>query len=355
MLLGGKMFRMSLYANPNLRESGSYFGYSYAFNETQKHFREYTYNDERIQIDLGSPKSMVQMYYGSPEGKFYDHQYKIQMTQIESTRCHPHWKNFKYDEWWTANQFGADAFINSGIPESKVHVYEHGVDSSIWTPFLRGQNKTISFLHIDSGAPRKRSDLVLKAFIECFEGKKDYYLTLKYSNLREIDLIHKNKKMCNTDWSKKHIRHISEQISLDDLVKMYHSHDVIVYPSEGEGFGLIPLQALATGMPVISTSRWCSYDKYFKDNIIESKLGKSKIVENYERFGDVVLPDFDSLVYQMKKFTENIHDQSLFFYQQVPMVIDEYSWKKQTKKALDGLIDRVGIEMFYSYTGYLNK
>jgi len=349
------MLRMSIYAQINLRESGSLFGYSYAFNETQKHFRKYLYNDEKIQIDLASPKCKIQLYYGSPEGTFYDHQYKIQMTQWESTMCPPQWKKFKYDEWWTANQFGAEAMINGGITESKVHIYEHGVDSSIWTPHLRGKNKTIKFLHVDAGGPRKRSDLVLEAFLKAFEGKSEYYLTLKYSGIREHDLIYKNKKMCSSSWAKKHVVHITDIIPLEDLVKMYHDHDVVVYPSEGEGFGLIPLQALATGMPVISTSRWCSYDKYFKDNIIESKLGKSKVIENYKRFGNVVLADLDSIIYQMKKFAENIESQSLFFYEQVPLVVDEYSWTKHTKNALDSLIDRVGIDMFKSYTGYLSK
>lgn len=345
---------MSIYAHPNLRYSGSSFGYAYAFNETQAHFREYTYNGKSMQVDLNSPKSKIQLYYGSPEGIFYPHQYKIQMTQWESTMCPPHWKNFKYDEWWTANKFGADAMINGGISEEKVFIYEHGIDSSIWTPKLRGQGKKIKFLVVDAGSPRKRSDLVVKAFIDVFRYNPYYELTLKYSGFRENDLYKVNTEMCKTTWAKKNIHHITDILSLEEMVELYHNHDVIAYPSEGEGFGMIPMQALATGMPVISTAKWCSYSKYLNDNIIESKMGKSKVKENYERFGNVELADYESLVYQMRKIVENIESQSAFFYNQREAVVTDYNWTNKTKGALDALIERKGLDMFSSYMGYLN-
>jgi hypothetical protein len=127
------------------------------------------------------------------------------------------------------------------------------------------------------------------------------------------------------------------------MVKLFHDHDVLVYPSEGEGFGFIPLQALATGMPVVSTSRWCSYDKYFKDNIIESKLGKT-IHTGYDH-GEVVLADFESLMHLMQNAYDNINSQSESFYKQAGAVYEEYNWQKRVNYMLDSLINRVGIDM----------
>ena len=48
------------------------------------------------------------------------------MTQWESTIVPDFWveESDKYDEWWTANQFGADAMLNAGIEEEKIHVYD---------------------------------------------------------------------------------------------------------------------------------------------------------------------------------------------------------------------------------------
>jgi len=349
--------RMSLHAQPNVRLSGSYFGYAYSYYEIDKSLRNYSYNGNILQVDTHSIKSNVQMSYASPPGQFYDHQYKIQMTQWESTLIPPSWVDLAkgYNEWWTANQFGADAFINAGVPAEKIHVYEHGVDSSTWTPKKRGQNVVIRFLHVDSGSPRKRADLVAKAFRAAFGGNINYELTLKYSHHKESDANCDDQNVLETQgyWETANIRHIKENMSLKDLVKLFHFHDVLVYPSEGEGFGLIPLQALATGMPVISTSRWCSYDKYFNGNIIDSTLGKSDIVETYVRHGDVVLPDLDSLVSIMKNVANNIEQECEKFYNQSEDVSSEYTWENKTKVAMDSLVNRIGIDMFDSYLGYL--
>lgn len=351
-------FRMSIYAHPHVRKSGSYFGYAYTYQEIQKHLREYKNGEQKLQLDLNSPKSKIQMYYGSPHGFFYPHQYKIQMTQWESTMVPPPWVEHakEYDEWWTANQFGANAFINSGVPAEKIHIYEHGVDASIWTPHKRGQNDVVRFLHVDSGSPRKRGDMVVEAFKKVFGNNMNYELTLKYSYTDDSKENWSDPKVLenNGEWESGNIRRIRENLSLEDLVSLYNFHDVLVYPSEGEGFGLIPLQALATGMPVISTGIWCSYEKFLGENVIESRLGQSEIKENYDRFGDVVLPDMDSLIHLMKTAAENIDKQSSYYYDQIPEIAKEYDWQTKTNQTMDSLVSRVGLDMFQNYMGYLS-
>jgi glycosyltransferase involved in cell wall biosynthesis len=348
---------MSLYAHPQVRGSGSYFGYAYAYNETHKHLKNYQHNGNTINIDTNSPKSKTQLYFGSPPGFFYDHQYKIQMTQWESTLIPPHWVEHAkgYDEWWTANQFGADAYINAGVPAEKIHVFEHGVDSSIWTPKKRGTKDKIRFLHIDSGSPRKCAPLAVKAFKKAFGNSLNYEITLKYSHHApsKKDWFDENVLESHGKWQDTNVRHIKENMTLEHLVSLFHYHDILIYPSEGEGFGLIPLQALATGMPVISTSDWCSYDKYFNENIIESHRGISDTVETYTRYGEVVLPHLDSMVDLMKNAAENFKSQSEKFYNQIDEVVADYSWQKRTNMAMDSLINRIGIDMFEN-SGYVS-
>ena len=45
-----------------------------------------------------------------------------------------------------------------------------------------------------------------------------------------------------------------------------------MYPTWGEGFGFIPLQGLASGMPVISTYDWSHYVDYMGPLKLKSKL-----------------------------------------------------------------------------------
>ena len=351
------MLRMSLYAHPHVRKSGSYFGYAYAYYEIERHLRNYEYNGEKMQVDINSPKSKVQLYFGSPPGFFYSHQYKIQMTQWESTLVPPSWVDHAkdYNEWWTANEFGRQAFINSGVPEEKIKVYEHGVDYHLWSKYKRGNNGVIRFLHVDSGSPRKRGDLALKAFRTAFGNSLDYELTLKHSHYPAsgVDWNDPDVMENHGEWEHVNVRHIRENMDINNLVSLFKYHDVLLYPSEGEGFGLIPLQALATGMPVISTGIWCSYEKFLNGNVIDSKLGISDIVETYTRHGQVVLPSLDSTVSLLKNIIDNFDHQSSIFYNQVDDIISEYNWQYRTNLIIDGLIDRVGIDMFNSYKGYL--
>ena len=352
------MARISIHAHPHVRYSGSYFGYAYTFNEIQRYLAQVSTPEGKLNVGLNSPKARTQIYYGSPPGAFYDHQYKIHMVQWESTQVPDSWVEIlsKYDEIWTANYFGRNAFIEAGLPESMVHVFEHGIDSHIWTPMLRGQNDKIRFLHIDSGSPRKRADIAEKAFKAAFGDNPNYELTLKYSyhGLTGANWHNKDVLESRGEWNK-NVRKIHETLPLDQLVSFYHFHDVLIYPSEGEGFGMIPLQAIATGMPVISTALWCSYSDLFPDTQIESALGQSDIVENYPRPGMVVIPDLDSTINIMKTVASDILSYAAKGMSYVNDAIRKYSWAQQCQNVIDGLIGRKGNEILGAYIGYLDK
>lgn len=337
-------------------EKGDYFGYGVAFNEMRDTISRVLIDGEKLNVYNNDPTCKIQLHVGGGKGVFFNNQYKIQMAQWESTMAPKAWAEASkgYDEFWTANYFGAQALINAGVDQSKVHVYEHGVDSSVWTKHKRERGDVIRFLHIDSGNLRKRSDVVLEAFKNTFGNDKRYQLTLKYS-YKDV-YADQTYKRSRVNWSaantierhgtwESNVRKIYEIIPLSGMVSLYHHHDILVYPTEGEGFGLIPLQALATGMPVISTGVWCSYEKYLNNNIIESHMGRSTFIKHHFP-GDSVIPSVESTGHLMKYVADNFEAQSDMFYNQVEDVVEEYSWSAQTAKTISGLIDRVGLEMF---------
>lgn len=348
-------YKLSMHSVPSF-EKGDFFGYGVAFNEMRNSINNTYIDGQKIDVLKNNRTCKIQLHVGGGRGIFYPHQYKIQMAQWESTMAPASWAEASkdYDEFWTANPFGAAALINAGVDQNKVHVYEHGVDSSVWTKKKRGQGDVIRFLHIDSGNLRKRSDVVLEAFKKAFGNDRNYQLTLKYSYKdvyadklyrRSIARWENPRVMAmHGDWDG-NIRHIYEIMSLEDLVALYHYHDVLVYPTEGEGFGLIPLQALITGMPVISTGVWCSYERYLGNNVIESHMGRSTFIKHHFP-GDSVIPSVESTTELMKTVAANIESQSEFFFNQADAVAQDYTWANQTDKAISGLVDRVGIDMF---------
>jgi glycosyltransferase involved in cell wall biosynthesis len=346
----------SVHTDQHIKDAVNIFGYAYGYTNIVKHFNQFTYRGKQLEVVENDPAAQIQMFYMEPEWhhpvtgqdfrqpgfkKHYDHQYKINGTYLEATRAWDWWiptmKSF--DEIWVGNQFSADAVANSGV-DTPTYIFELGIDD-MWTPFKRGNRGKIRFLHVDSGSPRKRADLVEKAFTTLFKERDDITLTLKYHGSNEMSVMDLFKI---EESSSKNIIRIHKTLSQPDMVKLYHDHDILIYPTEGEGFGLIPLQALATGMPTISTSRWCSYEKYLGNNIIESTLGRTQHTGYHT--GDVILPDFDSTVELMRNAVENFDAQCDYYYKQAPAVINEYNWQKQCDKMLNSLIKRVGISMF---------
>ena len=343
---------MSLFSQGDMRNN-SHYGYGKSFIKIQDSIRQYRYNNEIMTVEWNSPRSKVQLYYGPDPIETAHHlgQYRIHMSQHESTAVVPH-KARAYindcEEVWTANPWGANAMINSGVPESKIFIYEHGLSPEEFVPVLRGFNKKIRFLHIDSGSPRKRSDLVEKAFLKLYPKYKNIELTLKHSHGKLSKHNWDSEKVLEEagEWEKPGIRYIRETLTPEDMINLINFHDVLVYPSEGEGFGMIPLEVMATGMPVISTHEWASYNKFFIENSITSEIKESKIDWGYPKIGKAVIADFDSIIFQMENAINNIDSIALKYFNQVEDIKKEYSWEKKTKDAIDGLISRVGVEMF---------
>ena len=317
-----------------------------------KHFSKFTYEGEQMEILDNSSDANAQLFYMEPERynhntwedlrkpdfkKFHDHQYKIQGSHLEATRVWSHWIEAmkSVDEIWVSNYFAKDAVLNSGI-ETPTYVFELGVDP-IWKPNKREHSGVIKFLHIDSASPRKRADLTIEAFRRAFGSRRDVSLTLKYHQHQSVFSV-------NSLFEESNINYIHETLSQSDLVKLYQDHDVLVYPTEGEGYGFIPLQALATGMPVITTGRWCSYEDFLGDNVIESKLGKTQHTQYYD--GEVVLAEFDSLVDLMRKVVDNFDDEVNYYFNQAPSVYDRYNWQTRCDAFLESVVKRLGTKTF---------
>jgi hypothetical protein len=128
-----------------------------------------------------------------------------------------------------------------------------------------------------------------------------------------------------------HDKHIFEQ----DLVKMYYDHDVLIYPSYGEGFGLIPLQALATGMPVVSTYEWAPYRQYLIT--LEAQTFTSPW---FFHPGKMYTPDYEHLVTIYDYLDHEFDLEADFAFKSAPYVADDFDWLKQTKNAFEHLTEK---------------
>jgi glycosyltransferase involved in cell wall biosynthesis len=293
------------------------------------------------EVPYGDARSPIQINFAQPEHfKMHRHQYQIGYTPWESTTIPKSWKEMidATDEMWTTSDWCANVFEDNGY--KNVKVYPHGI-ASTWKPKRRKESDTIKFLHVGEPAPRKAGQMVVDAFVALYGNKPGYSLTIKaynnnttriYNNYLDKEIIGLPQNVYSN------IKVITEELSHDQLVNLYHQHDVLVYPSYGEGFGFIPLQALATGMPTICTSGWAQYENYLGPLKLKSELIDSPWPFPHE--GKVFEPSYTHLLETMRDVAHNFNAYSGYYFAQSTKIHQDYNWDQLTKNAFDPIIKK---------------
>ena len=301
-------------------------GYGYATDRMLASLRnlgyEVTYND---------PKADVGIFFDQPHHwKFYGNQYRIGYHPWESTLLMPGWAdimNEEVDEVWTPSPLIAQWYTDYAGVVKPVYVYEHGVDP-VWSEVDRSLDGPMKFLHVGAEASRKGARETMHCFRRAFGYNKDVALTMK---------------IISRGWNVGAMRGITvvnERYDLDQLISMYHNHHAYVYPSWGEGFGLTPLQAMATGMPTITVPEWAPYRDFLDPNLaISSKFWPSPWSKIHP--GKMLKPSEDDIVAGYRYVYNNYDEVSTFAHSQVEKLRKHYDWDRLTKECFESLENRL--------------
>lgn len=298
-------------------------------------------------VDFANPKAQLQLNFTQPHHyKLHKDQYQIGYTPWESTKIRNEWRERMNlcDEIWATSDWVADVYRNNGV-ESPIKVYPHGIEKA-WSPHKRvlQDDRPFKFLHIGEPSPRKDGQLVVDTFIKLFGNNPKYQLTIKAHGSHLIRIYH-NGQLAVPEDIYNNIKVIKEEYTVEQLVQLHHSHHVLVYPTWGEGFGFIPLQALATGMPVISTYDWAHYKNYLGPLKLKSRLtsaeteGVPKAVGD-PHIGNFYRPSKEHLEEQMIFATLNYKVLSSYYYTQSTKIHEDYDWIKLTKNVFNHLEEK---------------
>lgn len=276
-----------------------------------------------------------------PEFQFHEGQHVIGYTPWESTELGHAWLRpmNKVDEMWTTSPLIAQWFEDAGV--QPVKVFQHGIDHA-WTPFEREPGDVLRFLHLGSPAPRKCGGMVVRAFLDAFEDDPRYKLTIKSNGPCDIRINPAAGFLMTPDQYSRNIDVVTENMTTEKLIMLHYQHHVLVYPSYGEGFGFIPLQAMATGMPVIMNTTWAPYSRYVPWELsIPDRLVDTKWPDMHP--GRVLEPDYDSLVEAMIRIAGNYDRYRKKALDNSTLIHEEYDWTRLTREAFAPIIER-----FYS-------
>jgi len=162
-------------------------------------------------------------------------------------------------------------------------------------PYLkRPERDTFTFLQMATLTLRKNPGNVITAFAQLFRDMPEVKLVLKTQSgtLGHLDLSNLG-----------NIEIIDELVNAKRMKEILFDADCFVFPSRGEGFGMPPIEAMATGLPTIIADntgmRDYSDDRY---NYTVKAGHKSPALRYPQKWGDVgnwYESDFDDLKAKM--------------------------------------------------------
>lgn len=225
----------------------------------------------------------------------------IAIVPFETTRVPHSWidRLNHFDALFVPCKQNIQMFRDSGviIPIELIH---WGVDNTRFYPLNRPQRDVFTFGHMGALSIRKGTDLLVQAFTEAFPKEKDVQLICKTS--------YPNYPFMTKD---KRIKVQMTPVTHEELMKdFFQKIDCFVFPTRGEGFGLTPLEAMATGVPSIVTG-WSGPMEYMNPEVgwtLDYSFSPAKNFSEHvykEDCGDWAEPNKEDLIEKMRYAYKN--------------------------------------------------
>lgn len=257
-----------------------------------------------------------------------DKQFRIGYTPWESTKIPDWWKRnmMSMSMLWTTSRFCRDVFIDNGI-DRDILVVPHGINTSDFSVSRRTYSEPFRFLHIGEPAIRKNGQMVVDAFIEVFGGDRSVELVMKANGFTQCRL----RDPFGPIDRHPNITLITDTYSIQQMNALYLSCHALVYPSRGEGFGLIPFQAICTGMPTAAVV-WSGIAD-FGEHCIPIKFEVVDSGHDYH-IGSWAEPDFDSLCQVMLSIKDDYDIYAAAAYESAILLRETMTWDGILTEAL---------------------
>ena len=250
------------------------------------------------------------------------------------------------DEIWVPNRHVLKSFIASGIPAELVQLVPNGVDVKQFFPNhekTSGQNsKKFRFLFAGGGLWREGLDILLEAYRSAFSRRDDVVLIVKDFPQGLPGMDQGAQRLIRTTQNNPgapEIIHYTEMLGLGQMPGFYKLCDCMVHPYRAEGPALQVLEAVACGIPVITTQGGAT-DDFCSPN--QSYLIPARRIDYTPSdvklaggAGWVLEPDLKSLTVLLRKVYENRRAAKQKALAASEFVRFHFSWDKVAQKVME--------------------
>lgn len=148
------------------------------------------------------------------------------------------------DHILVGSNFVKASFIAESVPEKKIEVIPYGADTKLFTPQtseIPAGTKAFRLLFVGQLSQRKGLSYLLRSYDEFHST--DTSLTL-------VGQLQDDGRAL-TPW--RHLYRYVPPVSRQELADVFRAADVFVFPTLVEGMPLVVIEAMASGLPVITT------------------------------------------------------------------------------------------------------
>jgi starch synthase len=150
------------------------------------------------------------------------------------------------DRVLVASEFAGDGLIKNGIAPARIEILRYGVDTVRFHPRARHDGGKFRALFVGHLSPNKGVHYLLEAFRQL--GLNDAELVLVGGMAVGADALAPYRGIF------RHVPHMPHS----EIPALFQSADIFVFPSLFEGMGLVVLEAMACGLPVITSANAAS-------------------------------------------------------------------------------------------------
>lgn len=243
------------------------------------------------------------------------------------------------DEVWTSSKWAKDVFVDSGV-DIPVLDFHLGVDINIYDLQNKAPEGPFVFMSIGGPSTRKNSQMAVDAFLKLYDGNPDYRLIVKSSGPSDARLIYDGRNYGAVS-NHPQIEVVDYELSENDLSKMYDLAHCVLYPTSGEGWGMMPFQAIAKGIPTICTNATSCTEFADLSVPLDFDWGTKNMTGIYEGCGDWAIPKFDDLCDKMVYVANNHQEIKNFTMQGAWLIRNNYKWSDVAIDYYNAIIDLV--------------
>ncbi|WCK56172.1 glycosyltransferase family 4 protein [Aneurinibacillus sp. Ricciae_BoGa-3] len=275
--------------------------------------------------------------------------FHIGLTMFECNRLPLGWEDKcnQMDEIWVPSTFNYHTFVDSGVLPAKLRVMPLGVDTNIFrrqSPLLEIEGKrNFAFLTLASSwDSRKGFESLLRAFFEEFREDEDVSLIVKTRVASQEETFQQQSRINQIAEEISGIRRhsvilISTRENWTDarLAQLYNSANCYVLPTHGEGWNMTVMEAMAVGLPVITTN-WSAHLDFINNTngyLIEVQGFQKIHAWNTDLFYSQ--PNKEHLKHLMRHVYQNPSEAVQKARIAQEMVTNNYTWAKSAKRMLN--------------------